>query len=263
MTLSETAPATRRVRPRTLVAAVLLALTALLAAALPASAVTQASAESQLRAAGITWSSSGGCTTRSNSTCTSFEQIRQTTVDGAVTPASSASGCALNITGGTEVGPRQRHLQPLQRLQAGLRKITCLDNYVTRPLHLHRAARRRLPAVPGRLRQRLRRRGQPLGHDVLHLRRLLSVQPGREVRRGARCSLDRGHLAPACPPRRPDRPRRRRPGPRSMTQSALAITSRSCSTRTTVLPASTSRCSWRSSSAMSAGCSPVVGSSSR
>ena len=68
----------------------LLALTALLAGALPASAVTQASAESQLRAAGITWSSSGGCTTRSNSTCTSFDGIRQTTIDGAVTLRSAA-----------------------------------------------------------------------------------------------------------------------------------------------------------------------------
>ena len=37
------------------------------------------------------------------------------------------------------------------------------------------------------------------------------------------------------------------PGPRSMTQSAVAIASRLCSTRTTVLPASTSRCSSHSS----------------
>ncbi len=46
------------------------------------------------------------------------------------------------------------------------------------------------------------------------------------------------------------------PGPRSITQSAVAMVSRSCSTRTTVLPASTRRWSCRSSSVMSAGCRP-------
>ena len=51
------------------------------------------------------------------------------------------------------------------------------------------------------------------------------------------------------------------PGPRSITQSAPATTPMSCSATTTVLPASTSRCSCRSSSSTSAGCSPVVGSS--
>jgi hypothetical protein len=68
-----------------------------------ASAVTQASAESQFRAAGISWTSSAGCTTRSNPTCTSFDGIRQSSIDGAVT-LRRASGCALTITGGTEVG---------------------------------------------------------------------------------------------------------------------------------------------------------------
>lgn len=43
------------------------------------------------------------CSTRSISTCTSFDGLRRATVDGAVT-LKRASGCALNITGGTEVG---------------------------------------------------------------------------------------------------------------------------------------------------------------
>ena len=42
--------------------------------------LTQSQAESQLSAHGITHSSSGGCTTRSNPTCTSYEQINQSTV---------------------------------------------------------------------------------------------------------------------------------------------------------------------------------------
>ena len=48
-----------------------------------------------------------------------------------------------------------------------------------------------------------------------------------------------------------------------MIQSAVLITSRLCSTTSTVLPASTKSCSTFSSSLMSAKCRPVVGSSSR
>src|SRR5919112_2171393 len=80
--------------------------TTLVAVSAPAHAVTkltQAQAASQLSAAGITWSSSGGCTDRYNSTCTSFEQINQSTVSGVITLKRS-SGCAINITGGTETG---------------------------------------------------------------------------------------------------------------------------------------------------------------
>ena len=52
-------------------------------------------------------------------------------------------------------------------------------------------------------------------------------------------------------------------GPRSMIQSAVLMTSRLCSTTSTVLPASTKSCSTFSSIWMSAKCRPVVGSSSR
>jgi hypothetical protein len=126
MTISGT---TTRPRPRTFAAAVLLALVTLLAGALPASAVTQASAESQFRAAGITWSSSGGCTTRSNSTCTSFDGIRQTTIDGAIT-LKRASGCALNITGGTEVGHASGTYSHYNGYKLDFGKTTCLTSYV-------------------------------------------------------------------------------------------------------------------------------------
>ena len=126
MTISGT---TARPRPRTFAAAVLLALVTLLAGALPASAVTQASAESQFRAAGITWSSSGGCTTRSNPTCTSFEGIRQTTIDGAIT-LKRASGCALNITGGTEVGHASGTYSHYNGYKLDFGKTTCLTSYV-------------------------------------------------------------------------------------------------------------------------------------
>ena len=52
-------------------------------------------------------------------------------------------------------------------------------------------------------------------------------------------------------------------GPRSMTQSAVLITSRLCSTTMTVLPRSTRRLSTSSSLRMSSKCRPVVGSSRR
>jgi hypothetical protein len=127
MTLSETSFAP--VRPRSLVAAVLIALATLLVGALPASAVTQSSAASQFRAAGITWSSSGGCTTRSNSTCTSFDGIRQTTIDGGIT-LKRASGCALNITGGTEVGHAGGTYSHYNGYKLDFTRSTCLTNYV-------------------------------------------------------------------------------------------------------------------------------------
>ncbi len=52
------------------------------------------------------------------------------------------------------------------------------------------------------------------------------------------------------------------PGPMSNTQSLLAATRMSCSTTITVLPASTRPCNCSIKVSTSAGCSPVVGSSS-
>ena len=54
--------------------------TTLVAVSSPALAVTkltQSQAASQLSRRGVTHSSSGGCTDRYNSTCTSYEQINQ------------------------------------------------------------------------------------------------------------------------------------------------------------------------------------------
>lgn len=113
----------------TLLAALALGLAALVGTAGPASAVTQASAESQFRSAGITWSSSGGCTTQSNSTCTSFSGLRQASVDGART-LKSASGCALNITGGTEVGHASGTYSHANGYKLDFTRSTCLTSWV-------------------------------------------------------------------------------------------------------------------------------------
>ena len=47
-------------------------------------------------------SSSGGCSDRNNQTCTSFDGAIENTVAGLVT-LKTASGCTINVTGGTEV----------------------------------------------------------------------------------------------------------------------------------------------------------------
>ncbi|AJT41985.1 hypothetical protein [Psychromicrobium lacuslunae] len=109
-----------------------IALVAFFAAASPASAVTklsQADAAAQLSAAGITHSSSGNCTTRSNSTCTSYEQINQSTVTGLVT-LKNASKCAINVTGGTEVGHASGTYSHYNGYKADIAKNTCINNYI-------------------------------------------------------------------------------------------------------------------------------------
>jgi hypothetical protein len=136
MTISEDtttspAPGTTRRRPRTRIASLALGLAALasILVAAPASAVSQASAASQLSAAGVTWSSSGGCTTRSNPTCTSFDGVRQPTIDGAIT-LHRASGCALNITGGTEVGHASGTYSHDTGYKFDFARTTCLTSWI-------------------------------------------------------------------------------------------------------------------------------------
>ena len=106
-----------------------LALAGSIAIAPAAGAVTQASAESQFRAAGIGWTSSGGCTTRTNPTCTSFEGIRQATIDGAIT-LKRASGCGLTITGGTEVGHASGTYSHYNGYKLDFSRTTCLTGWI-------------------------------------------------------------------------------------------------------------------------------------
>ncbi len=105
------------------------AVTTVVATAIPASAVTQAQAESAFRAAGISWTSSGGCTNRNNSTCTSFEGLRQASVDGAIT-LKRASGCGLTITGGTETGHASGTYSHWNGYKLDFSRTTCLTNWV-------------------------------------------------------------------------------------------------------------------------------------
>ena len=91
--------------------------------------LTQAQAASQLSAAGVTHSSSGGCTDRYTATCTSYEQINQSTVSGIKT-YKSVSGCAVNITGGTEVGHASGTYSHYNGYKVDISRSTCNDNYI-------------------------------------------------------------------------------------------------------------------------------------
>ncbi|GHH80488.1 hypothetical protein GCM10018793_35630 [Streptomyces sulfonofaciens] len=91
--------------------------------------LTHAQATAMFRAAGITWSSSGGCSDRNNPTCTSFDQLNQATAQGAVT-LKGAIGCALNITGGTETGHASGTYSHWNGYKLDYSKSTCLTNYI-------------------------------------------------------------------------------------------------------------------------------------
>ena len=91
--------------------------------------LTHAQATARLRAAGITWSSSGNCSNRNNATCTSFEQVNLATIQGAET-LKSASGCALNITGGTETGHASGTYSHWNGYKLDYSLYTCVGNYI-------------------------------------------------------------------------------------------------------------------------------------
>lgn len=91
--------------------------------------ISQATAESMFRQVGITWSSSGNCTDRYNSTCTSFEQLNLATAQGAQT-LKRASGCALNITGGTETGHASGTYSHWNGYKLDYSKNTCVTSYI-------------------------------------------------------------------------------------------------------------------------------------
>ena len=113
-------------------AAVALAGATALAAAAPASAVdkmTHSQATAALSSSGITWSSSGNCSDRNNPTCTSFEQVNVTSIQGIQT-LKSASGCAINVTGGTETGHASGTYSHWNGYKLDYSLGSCVGNYI-------------------------------------------------------------------------------------------------------------------------------------
>ena len=91
--------------------------------------MTHSQAAGIFSAAGITWSSSGGCSDWNNSSCTSFTNINDTTVYG-VRTLKQASGCAVNITGGTETGHASGTYSHRNGYKVDISAYTCVGNYI-------------------------------------------------------------------------------------------------------------------------------------
>ncbi|MCX4674030.1 hypothetical protein OG413_01620 [Streptomyces sp. NBC_01433] len=92
--------------------------------------LTHSQATSRFSSSGVTWSSSGGCSDRNVPTCTSFDQLNLATAQGAQT-LKSATGCALNITGGTETGHAGGTYSHWNGYKLDFAKSSCVTNYVT------------------------------------------------------------------------------------------------------------------------------------
>lgn len=91
--------------------------------------LSQAEAAAKIKAAGISVSSSGGCTTRSKSNCTSFDEINSATIAGIIT-FHSASGCAITITGGSEVGHAAGTYSHYNGYKVDVSVTSCVTNYI-------------------------------------------------------------------------------------------------------------------------------------
>ncbi|MFG3007922.1 hypothetical protein [Streptomyces calvus] len=93
--------------------------------------LTHNQAAAKLRSAGITWSSSGNCSDRNRRTCTSFTRINSGTVDGIIT-FKRASGCKVNITGGTETGHAGGTYSHWNGYKVDITPTTCVNRYIKR-----------------------------------------------------------------------------------------------------------------------------------
>lgn len=105
------------------------------APAAPASAHTTATklhnadAVSRLDGSGIKVTSSGSCSDRNKSNCTSLEQVNLTTIKGAQT-LKKASKCALTVTGGTETGHASGTYSHWNGYKLDFHMTSCLTKYV-------------------------------------------------------------------------------------------------------------------------------------
>ncbi|KIY70656.1 hypothetical protein CYLTODRAFT_391787 [Cylindrobasidium torrendii FP15055 ss-10] len=92
--------------------------------------LTQAQAEARLVPENIIAYSTGGCTTKTVSTCTSYDGIYSGTVDGVITLKNAAGVSGLTITGGTEVGHASGTYSHSNGYKVDVRHQTGLDNYI-------------------------------------------------------------------------------------------------------------------------------------
>ncbi|MGW2021824.1 hypothetical protein [Streptomyces decoyicus] len=108
------------------------------------SKLTHAQAASKLRAAGITWTSSGRCSNRNNRRCTSFTRINSGTIKGIIT-FKRASRCAVTITGGTETGHASGRYSHWNGYKVDISPTGCVTRYIK---HTYRYAGKRGDGAP-------------------------------------------------------------------------------------------------------------------
>ncbi|MEU6922144.1 MULTISPECIES: hypothetical protein [unclassified Streptomyces] len=119
---------------RTLVVAAASALlvTGTAQAAAPAKYAKHEDAAAVLRKAGVTWTSSGGCSNWNKRTCTSFTRINKASVEGVIA-FKKASGCKVVITGGTEAGHSSGTYSHRNGYKTDIStKVSCVNTYITR-----------------------------------------------------------------------------------------------------------------------------------
>jgi hypothetical protein len=91
--------------------------------------MSHSAAAKKLGDAGIGVRSSGGCSDRNNSSCTSLDQVNSETVDGAVT-LKGASKCDMTVTGGTETGHASGQFSHWNGFKLDFAMNNCLTSYV-------------------------------------------------------------------------------------------------------------------------------------
>ncbi|MCO5970089.1 hypothetical protein [Actinoallomurus soli] len=92
-----------------------------------------------LRAVGVRWVSSGHCSRRGDSRCTSFEGLRAATFAGLLA-LKEASHCHLTVSGGTEAGHAAGRYSHGAGYKLDLLPNRCLDRYI--PEHFERVPTR-------------------------------------------------------------------------------------------------------------------------
>ncbi|MGW2191587.1 hypothetical protein ACWCSH_04480 [Streptosporangium sp. NPDC001682] len=93
--------------------------------------LAQADAKQRLRAAGLTWSSSGKCANRRGRHCTSLQAVRAATVSDVI-ELKRRSGCPLVVTGGTEVGHAPGPYSHYMGYKLDIKPNECINRYITK-----------------------------------------------------------------------------------------------------------------------------------
>jgi peptidoglycan hydrolase-like protein with peptidoglycan-binding domain len=91
--------------------------------------LSDSTARTRLNNAGISVVSSGNCSDRNVSTCTSLEQVRASSIRGIIA-FKNVSGCSFSVTGGTEVGHSSGTYSHYNGYKIDISRTTCVTNYI-------------------------------------------------------------------------------------------------------------------------------------